>query len=70
MKVLGKVYFKNVINFAVEEFSKLVAGNSSDGKNQKENKDESDKVITKPEMITDKLKLVKFKMGSSASRRP
>jgi hypothetical protein len=68
VKVLGKIYFKNVITFAVEEFNRLLSESSQTGTGQKESNNDNERIITKPEMITDKLKLVKFKMGSMASR--
>lgn len=82
-KILGRVYLKNVVNYAVQEFnrfvrpdvdrSQLLLEKTTDTKNKgdiavkQENKDQETRAAN-PEAVTMNLRLIKFKMGTMASK--
>lgn len=79
VKVLSKVFYKNVISYSVDELSKLAGlgpcsetqtkpKDNREGPKDSTAEDDKDIPTDKPEMVTDKIKLIKFKMGSMASR--
>lgn len=81
VKVLGKVFYKNVINYSVEELSKLAGlgpclgkepilkpGKDSHDVKDSQGEDGKDVPNDNPAVIIDKLKIIRFKMGSMASR--
>lgn len=79
VKVLSKVFYKNVISYSVDELSKLAGlgpcsesqikpKDNREGPKDHTAEDDKDMTTDKPEMVTDKIKLIKFKMGSMASR--